>query len=198
MFTPSLLQALVWTDYRLAVLFTVILPLVLLLWAFVKKSEAIQHLLTIYWKVASLLAITVYLMIGGFAFSFISALMARVLIPLSLWFWEDLNEEIDDQQPTPLKIAFTGWRWAVTIYSVIGGILELFFLRCAFSRTAFTGADCQTWLAPPLMYKEYFHAGTTYGFLGFLGIVGLIIYLLCLGYFVFFRLGKQGRTATYQ
>ncbi|MGP1375554.1 MAG: DUF3177 family protein [Almyronema sp.] len=198
MFTPSVLRALVWTDYRLAVVFTVILPLGLLIWAFVKKSESIQHLLAIYWKVASLLAITVYLMIGGFAFSFITALMARVLMPMSLWFWQDLNEEIDDQRSTPLKVAFTGWRWALTLYSVAGAIFEIFFLRCAFSRAAFNGAECQTWLEPPLLYKAFFHAGTTYGFLGFLGIVGLIVYLLSLGYFVFFRLGKQGRTATYE
>ncbi|NJN01220.1 MAG: DUF3177 family protein [Leptolyngbyaceae cyanobacterium SL_1_1] len=198
MFSPSVLQTLVWTDYRLAVLFTVILPLILLIWTFIKKSEAIGHLLTIYWKVASLLAITVYLMIGGFAFSFITALMARILIPLSLWFWEDLNEEIDDHRITPLKLAFAGWRWAITLYSVVGAFLEVSFLRCAFSKAAFSSAACQTWLEPPLLYKEYFHAGTTYGFLGFLGIVGLVVYLLSLGYFVFFRLGKQGRTATYQ
>ena len=98
MLESSLLRSLVWTDYRLAVLFTVLLPLVLMIWALVRKNEPIHHLFTIYWKVASLLMVTVYLMIGGFQISFLAALMARILIPVALWFWVDLNEEIDEQQ----------------------------------------------------------------------------------------------------
>ena len=97
------LENFVWADYRLAVLFTVFLPLILLIWAFVQKNESIQRLLTIYWRVASLLMITVYLMIGGLTFSFITGLMARILIPLSLWFWEDLNEEIREQPNSALR-----------------------------------------------------------------------------------------------
>lgn len=189
------LEKFVWADYRLAVLFTVFLPLILLIWAFVKKADGIQLLLTIYWKVASLLMITVYLMIGGFTFSFIAGLMARVLIPVGLWFWEDLNEEIREQPNTPLRFLFVAWRWAVTLYSGIGAVFVAFFLPCAFSQNRFAGEACQTWLQPPLLYKQYFHAGNTPGFLGFFGVIGLIIYLLSLGYFVFVRLGRQGRSA---
>lgn len=190
------LEKFVWTDYRLAVLFTVFLPLILLVWSFIKKSEGIQLLLTIYWKVASLLMITVYLMIGGFSFSFIPALMARVLIPISLWFWEDLNEEIREQPKTALRFALVAWRWAVTIYSSAGAVFVGFFLPCAFSETRFAGEACQFWLQPPLLYKQYFHAGIiNNGFLGFFGVVGLIIYLISLSYFVFVRLGRQGRSA---
>jgi hypothetical protein len=195
MLEPSLLRSLVWTDYRLAVLFTVFLPLVLLIWAFVQKNEPIQHLITIYWKVASLLMITVYLMIGGFNISFITALMARVLIPISLWFWVDLNEEILEQPSSPLKLMVTAWRWAVTLYNIIGAAILLPFLPCAFSNARFAAADCQIWLAPPLLYREYFHAGYTPGFLGFFGILGLAVYLASLAWFVFVRLGKQGRQA---
>ena len=189
------LEKVVWADYRLAVLFSVFLPLILLVWAFIKKSEGIQLLLTIYWKVASLLMITVYLMIGGFNFSFIAGLMARVLIPLSLWFWEDLNEEIREQPNTPLRFAFVAWRWAVTVHSAMGTIFVAFFLPCAFSNARFAGEACQTWLQPPLLYKQYFHGGYTNGFLGFFGVLGLVIYLISLGYFVFVRLGRQGRSA---
>jgi len=195
MLESSLLRSVIWTDYRLAVLFTVLLPLALLIWAFVQKNEPIQHLTTIYWKVASLLMITVYLMIGGFGISFIAALMARVLIPISLWFWVDLNEEIREQPDSILKLSFNSWRWAVTIYNVIGSAILLPFLPCAFSNERFAAADCQTWLEAPLLYKEYFHAGYTNGFLGFFGILGLLIYMGCLAWFVFVRLGKQGRQA---
>ncbi|HEY9887786.1 MAG TPA: DUF3177 family protein, partial [Candidatus Obscuribacterales bacterium] len=76
-----------------------------------------------------------------------------------------------------------------------GAVFVAFFLPCAFSTERFGGAACQTWLQPPLLYKEILHGGYTNGFLAFFGIVGLIIYLLALGYFVFVRLGRQGRSA---
>ncbi|GAB4226829.1 MAG: DUF3177 family protein [Elainellaceae cyanobacterium] len=196
--SQELLQSLVWMDYRLAVLFTVILPLVLLIWAFVKRAEAMQRLLIIYWRVASLLAITVYLLIGGFPFSFLVGLLARVLIPIGLWFWIDLNEEIDDQPRSPLKLTFTSWRWAVSVYCVLGVLASLPFLQCAFSQAVFSTPFCQVWSEPPFGFKNVFHPNYTPGFLGFIGIVGLILYALYLGYFVVFRLGKQGRTAAEQ
>ena len=71
------LESLVWTDYRVAVLFTVLIPLGLLLWALVAKADALQKLMVIYWRVSSLLAITVYLMIGSLPVSFVAALGAR-------------------------------------------------------------------------------------------------------------------------
>ena len=46
-------RPLVWMDYRLAVLFTVLIPLILLLWAFIQKAQAMQRLLVIYWRVSS-------------------------------------------------------------------------------------------------------------------------------------------------
>jgi hypothetical protein len=192
------LRPLVWMDYRLALLLTVIIPLVLLIWAFVKKAETMQRLLLIYWRVASLLAITVYLMIAALPISFIASLMSRVLIPISLWFWVDLNEEIAEQPSSPLKLSFTSWRWAVTIYSILGAVTQIPLLRCAtLSMPQMLDTPyCQIWLEAPWAFREMFHGGSKPYFLGFLGIVALIVYVLYLGYFVLFRLGKQGRSAT--
>jgi len=195
MLDETLLRPLVWMDYRLAILFMVSLPLMLLIWAFVKKSEAMQHLMVIYWRVASLLMITVYLMIGGLKVGFLAGWFARILIPIGLWFWVDLNEEIEDQGQTPLKLTFAAWRWGATVYSILGAIVQLVFLNCAFSNTATANVSCQIWREPPLLYKEFFHAGPANS-LGFIGVMGLILYVLYLGYFVFLRLGKQGRSAT--
>lgn len=191
-------RSFVWMDYRLAVLFTVLIPLVLLIWAFVQKADGIQRLLSIYWRVSSLLAITVYLMIGGFGISFISSLMARILIPISLWFWIDLNDEIAYGADGPLNFVFTCWRWATSIYCALGAVFTIPFLGCAFSEASLKTDYCKVWLEAPLLFKEYFHPNTNTGFLGFLGIIGLVFYVLCLGYFVIFKLGKQGRTAAPQ
>ncbi len=194
----SLLKSLVWTDYKLAVIFTVLVPIVLLIWSAVKQSEAIVRLLIIYWRVASLLMITVYLMIPGWPISFISGLCARILIPISLWFWVDLNEEIRDRPDSPLKLTLTSWRWAVTIYSTLGAIVSIPFLSCAFSPGQIETNFCQVWLEAPWGYKEIFHPNTSPGVLGFFGMTALIIYTLYLAYFIFVRLGKQGRSALEQ
>lgn len=191
---------LVWMDYRVAVLFTVIVPLILLIWAFVQKNEAIQRLLIIYWRVASLLAITVYLMINAIPISFVTGIVARLLIPVSLWFWADINEEINDLPQRELKLAITSWRWGITVYSLLGAILGTPFLTCAISsrQALLSNPFCRVWLDPPWGYKQMFHANTNEGFLGFLAILALIIYVSYLSYFIFFRLGKQGRSAMEQ
>jgi Protein of unknown function (DUF3177) len=196
--SQELLRSLVWMDYRLAIIFTVLLPLALLIWAFVGKVDVMRRLLMIYWRVASLLAITVYLMIGSLPVSFVSGILARVLIPVSLWFWVDLNEEIEDQPQSPLKLVFTAWRWAISLYCALGAIACIPFLQCAVSKETFLTSFCQVWLEPPFGFKNIFHAGSKPEFLGFLGIVALVIYVISLGYFVLVRLGKQGRSAAGQ
>lgn len=188
-------QPLVWTDYRLALLFTVIMPLILLIWAFVQRAEAIQRLLIIYWRVASLVAITIYLMIAAWPIAFVSAFLSRILIPISLWFWVDINEEINDQPQRPLKLALTSWRWATTVYCILGTLGQIPFLPCAFSTGAIDTPFCAVWLEAPLLYKQFFHASYKPQFLGFLGMVGLLIYVVYFSYFLLIRLGKQGRSA---
>ena len=186
----------VWIDYRLAVLFLVIIPLILLIWAFVQKVESIQRLLTIYWRVSSLVAITIYLMIAQYPVSFISGLIAQILIPISLWFWVDINDEIEYQTSGSLKFIFTSWRWATTVYSILGTLAFIPFLGCAFSANVLKAPYCSVWFEAPLLFKEYFHANSKAEFLGFLGITSLVIYVLYLSYFVLIKLGKQGRSAT--
>lgn len=190
-------RGLVWLDYRLAILFTVVIPLILLIWAFVQKAQPIQHLLMIYWRVASLLAITLYLMIAQYPVAFLSGLLARILVPISLWFWVDLNDEIEYQSGA-LKLIFTSWRWATTFYCILGVLALTPALGCGFSDTAIKTSTCQLWLEAPLTFKDIFHANTKVPFLGILGILGLIIYVIYLSYFVIVRLGKQGRSATEQ
>ncbi|MEW6494003.1 MAG: DUF3177 family protein [Cyanobacteriota bacterium] len=192
------LRSLVWTDYRLAVLFAVIIPLILLIWAFVQKVDSIVRLMIIYWRVSSLLAITIYIMIAGWPIAFISGWFARILIPISLWFWVDVNEDIADQPQRPLKLALTSWRWAITIYSTLGALLSIPFLQCAFVAGVVKTPFCQVWLEPPQLFKEYFHPGSKPELLGFMGMTCLFFFILYFSYFVLIRLGKQGRSAMEQ
>jgi hypothetical protein len=191
-------RPLVWTDYRLAVVFTVILPIVLLIWALLQKVESIQRLLIIYWRVASLLMIAVYLMIASWPIAFLTSFAARLLIPISLWFWVDLNDEIKDLPSSLLKLTFTAWRWAVTIYTVVGAIATIPFFSCAFIPDAIRQPFCEVWSEAPWQYKAWMHPNLAPGVLGFFGMVGLFFYVLYFMYFLFFRLGKQGRSALEQ
>jgi hypothetical protein len=196
--SPPWLPAVVWTDYRLAVLFVVVAPLALLIWAFVQKNETVQHLMVIYWRVASLLLITVYLFVGAMPYGFLAGWFARLLIPICLWFWIDLNEEIVEQRPTSLKTTFTAWRWAVSAYCVVGAIAQVPTLQCALleSKAMIDQPFCRVWLDAPWMFREFFNPNVKPYTLGFLASLGLGFYVLCLSYFLFFRLGKQGRSAT--
>jgi hypothetical protein len=198
--TEVALSPFVWADYRLAVLFTVSLPLLLLLWAFIGQVDAVQRVMVIYWKVASLLAITVFLLIAALPLGFITGWIARILIPLSLWFWADLNEDIRDLPPyRPLKLAFTSWRWAITFYCGIGVIFSGLFLRCGVisaSALVTEEATCRLWLQPPWGFREYFLGGQSPEFLGFLGGAGLAVYTVYFVYFMVIRLARQGRSAT--
>jgi hypothetical protein len=185
----------VWLDYRLAFLFAVIIPLVLLVWSLIEESQAAQRLLIIYWRVASLLMITVYLMIPAWGISFITSIVARLLIPISLWFWVDLNDDIKDLSDRPFKWVLTSWRWAISLYCVIGAIAIFPFASCAISETNLATPFCKVWFEAPWLYQQIFHSNSKPGFLGFLGMIGLFFYVLYFASFLLLRLPKQGRSA---
>lgn len=193
--SPELLRSLVWTDFRLAVVFCVLLPLGLLVWSVIKNAKSITHLLIIYWRVSSLLAITVYLLMDQNRIGFVTGFASVLLIPISLWLWVDLNEEIEDRRGL-LKLAVNAWRWATTIYCVAAAVVQVPYLKCAASKAASTAAECQAWVQPPLLYKSIFHAATKTEKLGFVAIIALLLYGLYLGYFILFKFTKQGRIAT--
>jgi hypothetical protein len=194
----TFLKSLAWTDSRLALLFTVLMPLTLLIWATLQQIPSIQRLLIIYWRVASLWMITVYLLIPVWQIGYLTGLASRILIPIALWFWVDINDEIKDLPKTKLKLAINTWRWAMTGYCSLGAIANAFFVRCAFIPNPTSESYCRILLEAPWAYKATIHPNATTGFVGFLGMTGLIVYLIYFFYFLLFRLIKQGRIALEQ
>ncbi len=190
----SFIRPLVWLDFRLAVIFTVLIPLILLFWSWQAGIKPIQRSLIIYWRTASLLAITVFLMIGGLPISFFSGIAARVLIPLSLWFWQDLNEEIAllRHQLRPL---YQAWRWAVSLYCLGGLPFNLAFANCGLLSPESLYNTCRVWFEPPQGFQKLFLSALSTENIIFVGVVGLGVYVLYFAVFLIFNLPKQGRIA---
>jgi len=204
--TPSvpdpLYRTLVWLAYRLAVVFTVGLPLVLLIWAAIRREGSMVRLLTIYWKVASLLAITVLLLIGGRPLGYGLAVLAQVLMVVSVWFWVDLNEELVDLPPwRPLPLTVRCWRWALTFFGLLGAALSASGLGCLGGQLQ--RPFCQVWLEAPRglqlgateVVGFLFGAELTPPLTAFLGYAGLVAYVVGLLQWLVVRLPRQGRVA---
>ncbi|MCF2972735.1 DUF3177 family protein [Synechococcus sp. Nb3U1] len=171
----------IWLDYSLAVALTVVLPLSLLVWAFGVGLRPLIQLLIVYWRVSSLLAVTVYLMIAGLPVSFLTGAMARLLILVCVWFWADWSAALQQSRTWAARV-FLLWRWSLTGYMGVGILFSGAFVPCAF-RGSLSEA-CRAWLAPPLGFREIFHPNVPVELLGGVGAFGLVAYLLYSVYFV--------------
>ncbi|NJK33647.1 MAG: DUF3177 family protein [Oscillatoriales cyanobacterium SM2_2_1] len=185
----------VWLDFRLAVVLTILLPMGLLLWGARARSQPVVQGLTIYWRVASLLAITVLLMIGGLPLSFLTGLLARVLIPISLWFWRDINEDLALER-SRLRPIYESWRWAITAYCIVGTGVNIVFSNCGVVPAEQLGTICPIWFEPPLLFKDLLLSGFAAENILFWGVVLVIVYALYFGVFLMFGLPKYGRIAS--
>ena len=201
---PDLLlyRTLVWLDYRLAAVFAVGLPLVLLIWAAWKQEQALVRLMGIYWKVASLLLITVLLLTDNKPLGYLLAFLAQLLVVVSVWFWVDLNEELDDLPPwRPLPFAIRAWRWGLSVYGVLGALLSALALDCV--RGGVTRPICRVWLEAPddlhggaaSVFNFVFGGSWTGVIAAFVGYVALVGYGVGLLQWLLVRLPKQGRVA---
>jgi hypothetical protein len=198
-----LYRSLVWLDYRLAVLFTVGVPLVLLVWAAVRREGALVRLLGIYWKVASLLLITTLLLTDQRPLGFVLSPVAQLLVVVSLWFWVDLNEELADLPPwRPLPLTLRIWRWAVSVWGLVGALFSATALGCI-NQAAMAQARCAVWLRPPhglhagveRVFDFVFGGEWTPAVAAFIGYVGLVAFVVGLLQWLLVRLPRQGRVA---
>lgn len=195
-------RSLVWIDVRLGVLFAVGLPLVLLVWSILRKEEALLRFLGIYWKVSSLLLIALLLLTDRQVLGFPLLVLAPLLIVAALWFWVDLNEELDDLPPwRPLPLTLRIWRWSLTLLSLGSAVLAVTALPCVGG--AAQEAFCRVWLEAPTSLHGV--VAKIFGFIfggqwspavaAFTGYVGLVAYTVGLLQWLLVRLPRSGRVA---
>ncbi len=194
-------STLVWLAYRMAATFAIGMPLVLLIWAQFKRASSLIRLLNIYWKIASLFAISILLLTDQRPIGFLTLFLAPILMVGSIWFWIDLNEELADLPPwRPLPLTIRVWRWALSCFGLLSLSISLKSLSCI---TIISGENCITWLAMPKQLHQVIEKIFSFLFGGnwsepiaaFVGYMALVIYILGLLQWLLIKLPRQGRIA---
>ncbi len=200
--SDPLFRSLVWLDVRLGLLFAVGVPLVLLVWAVIRREAAVKRLLGLYWKVASLQLIALLLLTDRRALGMVLLVIAPLLILAVLWLWQDLNEELADM-PTwrglPLTVRI--WRWSLSLYCLGASALAASALACLGG--SLEQPLCAVWLEAPgglhgilaQVFGFVFGGRWTQGLAGFVGFIGLAAYGVGLLQWLLVRLPRQGRVA---
>lgn len=199
----TLYRSLVWLDVRLGVLFSLGVPLVLLVWAALRRERSLLRLLGLYWKVASLLLVANLLLTDRRPLAFVLLVIAPLLLVVSLWFWVDLNEELADLPPwRALPLSTRIWRWSLSVWGL---------LSAAFSATALGCLDagvrasdrCSLWMEAPIrlhghlerVFEFVFGGQWTPAVAAFIGYLGLVAYAVGLLQWLLVRLPRLGRVA---
>ena len=145
--TEAQFQTLVWLSYRIAATFAFGLPLFLLIWAKISNLRSIDRLLSIYWKVSSIYAINLLFLSGNSQLGQFISFIAPILMVGSIWFWVDLNEEIDEMFIyNPISLTTKIWRWTLSFWVILNTGLHLFSWSCLNSISA---NYCDTWREIP-------------------------------------------------
>ncbi len=194
-------RTLIWLTYRLGAIFAFGLPLTLFLWASIRKEKSIIRLLSIYWKIASIIPISMLLLVGNRQIGFLTTFISPLLLILAVWFWVDLNEEIAEFPPwRSLPLTLRIWRWGISFFSCFYSMVSIYSLSCIKS---IDGQYCNYWSTEPqhlhLITKSLFNfflgANWSEELAAFVGYLGLIIYFVGIIQWALIRLPKQGRIA---
>ncbi len=194
-------RSLVWLIYRLGATFGFGLPLVLFIWSVIKQEASITRLLSIYWKVSSLILISMLLLTGNSPIGHLTSFFSPLIILTSVWFWIDLNEEIQELPPRkPLCFLIKAWRWSVSCFCCFYLVISFASLDCINNKDI---SYCYYWREAPLglnqairnIFNFIFGANWTESLSAFTGYLALIIYLVGLIQWALTRFPKQGRIA---
>ena len=196
-------QLSIWLSFQLSIIFLVGIPVTLFFWSLKKRNKAVNTLLSIYWKISLLFFISLLLLIGKYNYALFITNISLLLMTISIWFWNDINDELKEygfsySLTTTTKV----WRWSLTF-------LSLNFLIQSFSNFScfsfINSAACEIWLQPSLnlyiiiknLFNFFFGANFTPPVAKFLGLFALLIYTLGLIQWSIIKLPKNGRNSCF-
>ena len=196
-------QLSIWLSFQLSIIFLIGIPVTLSFWSIKKRNKAVNKLLSIYWKISLLFFISLLLLIGKYNYALIVTNISILLMTISVWFWNDINDELkeyhfSDYLSTTTKV----WRWSLTFISLNFLIQSLKNFNCF----SFINSDaCAIWLKPSSnlyiaiknLFNFFFGANFTEPIAKFLGLFSLLIYTLGLIQWSIIKLPKNGRNSCF-
>ena len=196
-------QLSIWLSFQLSIIFLIGIPVTLSLWSIKKRNKAVNTLLSIYWKISLLFFISLLLLIGKYNYALVITNISTLLMTVSVWFWNDINDELREYDfsyslTTTTKI----WRWTITFISLNFFIQSLKNLTCF---SFINSETCAIWLQPSSnlyiiiknLFNFFFGANFTQPISKFLGLFSLLIYILGLIQWSIIKLPKNGRNSCF-
>ena len=194
-------QLSIWLSFQLSIIFLIGIPVTLFFWSIIKRNKAVNKLLSIYWKISLLFFISLLLLIGKYNYALLVTNISTVLITISVWFWNDINDELQEYEFTyPLTTTTKVWRWSLTFISLNFLVQSLQNFSCL---SSINSVACEIWLQPSsnfyIIIKNFFNfffgANFTQPIAKFLGLFSLLIYTLGLIQWSIIKLPKNGRNS---
>eukprot|EP00854_Cymbomonas_tetramitiformis_P017130 gene17130-biopygen17678 len=161
--TSGSLRVVVYAAFTGTVLFNVVLPQWLFVAALRGRNGPVVRANLAYWQACSLLLFTVYLAICESPMCYATALGSNVAVPLSLWWWTDISERIEEgaAEGGSLEKAWLSWRWGATVVATgTAGAQVLTNRACGSLPDAaalLNDPQCAAWLEPPHYYNVLLH-----------------------------------------
>ena len=142
-------------------------------------------------------------MIGKYSYALLVTNISTLLMTISIWFWNDINDELKEYDFSSSLITMTKvWRWSITFIS-LNFLINSFQNFSCFS---FINSDaCEIWLQPSSnlfmiiknLFNFLFGANFTQPVAKFLGLFSLLIYTLGLIQWSIIKLPKNGRNSCF-
>jgi len=196
-------QLSIWLSFQLSIIFLIGIPVTLSLWSIKKRNKAVNKLLSIYWKISLLFFISLLLLIGKYNYALVITNISTLLMTVSVWFWNDINDELKEYDLTyPLTTTTKIWRWSLTFISFNFLIQSLLNFNCF---SSINTAACEVWLQPSSnlyniiknLFNFLFGANFTQPIAKFLGLFPLLIFTLGLIQWSIIKLPKNGRNSCF-
>ena len=196
-------QLSIWLSFQLSIIFLIGIPTTLFFWSIKKRNIAVNKLLSIYWKISLLFFISLLLLIGKYSYALVITNLSILLMTISVWFWDDINDELKEYDFTYILTTKTKvWRWSLTFISLNFLIQSLRNINCF---SSINSAACEIWLQPSSnfyiiiknLFNFFFGANFTQPIAKFLGLFSLLIYTLGLIKWSIIKLPKHGRNSSF-